>query len=289
MKTGATKSNIFEYSDYRDFLESFYDRKKSENPSFSHRVFARLAGLSSPSHLLMIIKGERNLSLKTIPKFAAGLKLSAREKKYFELLVLFNQTPDLQLKARYFSELMQMKGALKGLHALEKERFDFLSKWYVVAIYVLVDLGQFKADPVWISKRFGGNVTVTQAKEALAKLESLGLIEYDEVKGARQVAGAITVADDTRSMAVFNYHQSMIKLSYDSLRQRNRDASEIGGATISIPKDKLPELKEKIRAFRREINQLASSYALPNEVYQLNIQLFPLTTAVASSNEPEKQ
>lgn len=276
MKTG-TQPNIFEYSDYRQYLSDYYSQKKLTNSSYSHRLFASQAGLSSPSHLLMIIKGERNLSMKTIPKFSDGLKLSLKEKRFFELLVIYNQTEDLQMKAKYFGEIISIKANLAGLHKLEKEKFNFLSKWYAVAIYVLIDLKNFKPDPNWISKRLGGKVTVAQVKETLENLLNLKMIEVDSIKGLKQSSGAVTVADDTKSMAVFEYHSSMLKLAADALRKNTNSEREMNGATISIPKEKLPELKEKIRAFRKEINQLASSYENPDEVYQLNVQLFPLT------------
>lgn len=272
-----TQANIFEYSDYRQYLSDYYVNKKSINSGYSHRVFAKQAGLGSPSHLLMIIKGERNLSIKTVEKFAEGLKLSAKEKKYFELMVLFNQTEDLELKAKYFSEIMNLKISTNKLYRLEKEKFDFLSKWYVVAVYVLLDLKEFSSDPLWIVKRLGGKITPAQAKEALDNLIKLGMIEVDPVRGYRQTSGAITVPDDTKSIAVFNYHQSMIRLGSEALRMVPQSLREMNGATITIPKDKLPEIKEKIRAFRKEINQLASSFENPSEVFQLNIQFFPLT------------
>jgi uncharacterized protein (TIGR02147 family) len=225
----------------------------------------------------MIIKGERNLSLKTIPKFAEGLKLGVKERRFFELIVLYNQTEDLQMKAKYFGEIMATKANLAGLHKLEKEKFDFLSKWYAVAIYVLVDLKDFKADPAWIAKRLGGKVTPAQARETLEMLLNLKMIEIVPDRGLKQVSGAVTVADDTKSMAVFEYHQSMIRLASEALKKSSPSDREMNGATISIPKNKLPELKEKIRAFRKEINQLASSFENPDEVYQMNIQLFSLT------------
>jgi len=277
METTKDQIKIFEYSDYRKYLADFYSLKKANAPTYSHRVFARQAGLSSPSHLLMIIKGERNLSIKTIEKFAEGMKLSAKEKRYFELMVLFNQTEDLQTKAKYFGEIMAIKVSTKKLHKLEKEKFDFLSKWYVVAVYVLVDLKDFDPDPQWIAKRLGGKLTATQAKVALENLLILGMIETDLNGGFKQVSGAITVPDDTKSVAVYNYHQSMIRLASEALRISPQNVREMNGATITIPKSKLPEIKEKIRAFRKEINQLASSFENPDEVFQLNIQFFPLT------------
>lgn len=272
-------TNIFEYTDYRKFLADYYTQKKANNPGYSHRVFARQAGLSSPSHLLMIIKGERNLSIKTIAKFAEGLKLSAKEKKYFEWLVLYTQADELPQKARYFGEIISMKAATSGLYKLEKDKFDFLSQWYCVAIYVMIDLKDFKPDPEWISRRLGDKITAAQAKETIDKLLKLNMIEPDPAKGLRQVSGAVTVADDTRSMAVFEYHQSMIRLAFEALKKSPQTEREMNGATITIPKDRLPEIKEKIRAFRKEINQLASSYQDAEEVYQLNIQLFSLTAS----------
>lgn len=275
----SSETNIFDYSDYRKFLSDYYIQKKNNNSTYSHRVFARQAGLSSPSHLLMIIKGERNLSQKTIPKFAEGLKLTIKEKKYFELLVLYTQTEELQLKAKYFAEIISMKATISGLYKLEKDKFDFISQWQTVAIYVMLDFKNFRPDPQWISRRLRNKITPAQAQETLERLLNLKMIEPDPVKGYRQITGAITVADDTRSMAVFDFHQSMIKLSYEALKNDPITQREMASVTISIPKDKLPELKEKIRAFRKEINQLASSYTDPEELYQLSIQLFALTSS----------
>lgn len=272
------QASIFEYSDYRKFLADYYLNRKAASATYSHRQFAKQAGLSSPSHLLMIIKGERNLSIKTIPKFVDGLKLGTKERKFFELLVVYSQTDDLQIKAKVFADIMQIKSSIAGLHRLEKEKFDFLSKWYVVAIYVMVGLKDFKADPAWIVKRLGNKILVSQAKEALTNLLNLKMIEVDKIAGLKQASGAITVADDTRSIAVFNYHQSMIRLAEEALKTKAPSLREMNGATVSIPLDKLAEVKERIRNFRKEINQLAASYEDSDEVYQLNIQFFPLTS-----------
>ena len=271
--------HIFEYNDYRLYLSDYYAHKKSNNPNYSHRVFAKQAGISSPSYLLMIINGARNLSLKTIPKFVDALKLSQKEAKFFEMMVLFSQTEDLEMKSKYFAEIISIKSTLAKVHNLEKEKFDFLSKWYVVAIYVLIDTRNFKASPSWIAKRLGNRITSAQASEALQTLLRLDMIQADAEKGYKQKnSGALSVWDETRSMAVYEYHQSMNRLASDALRHNHPSTREVNSATISIPKEKLSEIQDKIRAFRKEINQIASAYTNPDDVYQMNIQLFALTT-----------
>lgn len=267
---------IFDYSDYRTFLSDFYTGRKEKNPNYSHRVFAQQAGLSSPSHLLMIINGSRNLSTKTIPKFVEGLKLKGQEASYFELLIQYNQSENLEQKSRYFGEMMAMRSIHKSLHPLEKERFEFLSKWYIVAIYVLVDLKNFDPHPNWIVKKLGGKITPLEAKEALGTLLRLGFLVETE-KGLKQAQGAITVPDDTKAVGVYNYHQSMLKLASEALRVLPVPEREAAGVTLAIPKAKLQQIKDRIREFRKEINQLASSLEDPTDIYQLNIQFFPLS------------
>lgn len=275
MSSGA-QLNIYEYNDYRKFLDDYYVEKKRVNPGYSHRVFAKMAGLSSPSHLLMIIRGQRNLSQKTIPKFVDGLGLKQKEARFFELLVLFAQSDELPQKAGYFAEIMSLKATSKKLHPLEREKYEFLSKWYVVAIYVMLDLKDFQSDPSWIALRLGNRITSLQATDSLEVLVRLGLVAESE--GVyRQAAGAISVSDDTREAAVFTYHRSMLRLAEDALRLLPVHEREFNGLTIAIPNAKLGEVKDKIRAFRKELNQIASSYSGADEVYQLNIQLFPVS------------
>jgi len=277
--------NIYDYNDYREYLSDFYQTKKSRYPGYSHRVFAKSAGLSSPSHLSMIIKGERNLSLKTMAKFAEGLKLTSKERKYFERLVAYNQATDLQEKAKAFSEILALKSSLRSLNQIEKDKFEFLAKWYAVAIYVMVDMPAFQNNPKWICQTLKESITPTQAKDTLAGLLRLGLIKKNDDGTLEQSSGAVTIPDDTKTLAVFRYHSSMIRLGENALRNERQDLREMNGVTFAIPAAKLGEFKQKIRAFRKEMNQLASDMKDPDQIYQMNIQLFPLSEVLKDDDK----
>ncbi|MGE0616139.1 MAG: TIGR02147 family protein, partial [Bacteriovoracia bacterium] len=41
------KPNLFEYTDYRKYLEDYYNFKKATDPGFSYRSFAKAAGFTS--------------------------------------------------------------------------------------------------------------------------------------------------------------------------------------------------------------------------------------------------
>ena len=47
--------------------------------------------------------GDRNLTIESIEKFAAGLKLNKQEREFFHHLVLFNQAESHQEKDAHFS------------------------------------------------------------------------------------------------------------------------------------------------------------------------------------------
>lgn len=277
MMTKEASPSIIEYLNYREFLQDFYHSKKKENASYSYRVFVNKGGLGSPSHLKMVIDGSRNLTHSTVPKYVKAIGFKKKnESQFFETLVKYNQEENADQKISFFNELMSLKKK-QGLSLLEKHQFDLLSHWFYVATYVLVGLKDFRNDAEWISDRLKKKVTARQVNEALESLESLGLIAKDEEKGYRQTSGALSTNDDLRALSTHKYHTQMIELALDSLKNDSRDHREFNGVTLSISFDKLPVLKEKIRQFRKEINELTTNMDGADQVYQLNVQLFPLT------------
>ena len=49
--------DIYNYFDYREYLQAEYVSKKQHHTGFSHRIFAREAGISSPNYLFRVLKG----------------------------------------------------------------------------------------------------------------------------------------------------------------------------------------------------------------------------------------
>ncbi|MEK6707082.1 MAG: TIGR02147 family protein, partial [Bdellovibrionota bacterium] len=85
--------SVFEFTDYRAYLKTFYEAKKDANTHYSMSTFARKAGLgqNSRGYLKLVIEGKRSLTPHTLRRFVEALGLAAREAMYFENLVYFNQ------------------------------------------------------------------------------------------------------------------------------------------------------------------------------------------------------
>ncbi|MDR9825364.1 TIGR02147 family protein, partial [Vibrio sp. FNV 38] len=82
--------------------------------------------------------------------------------------------------------------------------------------------------------------------------------------------------EDVRDLAIGKYHRNMLGLAEEALALP-LDRREFNGLTVSIPSRLLPQVKDKIRAFRTELNELLSRETEPGEVFQFNVQFFPLT------------
>ena len=145
------KPSVFEYEDYRRYLKDAYDASKAAHRSFSFRFFAREAGFTSPNFLKLVMEGKRNLTGESIPKFAKALKLGRQESEFFEALVFFNQAKSPQERTKHY-ERMTRSRRYREIRALEKEQFEYYSKWYYSAVRELVNLRRFREDPAWIGK-----------------------------------------------------------------------------------------------------------------------------------------
>lgn len=227
----------------------------------------------------MIVDGSRNLTANTLPKYRKALAFNKKaESEFFEKLVHYNQEEDVEKKSDMFEELLSLKSRV-GLCPLEFYQFDFLSKWYNVAIYVMMDLGGFQSDLDWIAERLKKKVSKENILGALTTLSKLGLIKKDDQGKFVQTNGALSTPDEVRNLAIRNYHRDMLNLAMNSLDEDPLAEREFNGATLPISREDLPLFKEKIRQFRKEMNEMASNLDSKNEIYQMNMQFFPLTTS----------
>ncbi len=97
--------NIFDYLDYREYLNAMFLFRKKKDLSFSHRMFALKAGFKSSGFLKLVIDGKRNLTEDSIFKIAKAFELRENEYEYFKSLVYFNQSEEIEIKNFYYRKM----------------------------------------------------------------------------------------------------------------------------------------------------------------------------------------
>lgn len=270
--------NIFEYTNHREFLNDYYAHAKATTKNFSYRYFGMKAGFSSPNLLQRIIKGDRNLSKDFIPKFATAMGLSKTEQRYFDALVSFNQAKTPEAK-RYYLELLHNLKKKSASQTITDDQYEFISRWYYPVIREMVVLPWFKEDPRLIRKHLGNRLKKRDIEEAIETLLRLGLLSRNESGRLIQSESNITTEPELTTTGAYVFHQQMLTLAKDALRNVPADQRNFSGVTMTISKKQLREIKAKIREFENSIVQyITDNPDIPESVFQMNMALFPCTT-----------
>lgn len=275
-KNKIEKPNIFDYLDYRSFLSDMFDFKKQRNHHFSYRVFAAKAGFSSPNFLKLVITGQRNLTNESIGKIAKGFDLNKQERDFFENLVFLNQASNYDEQDHYYSKMMSINGYLKS-HKLEKSSYIYFSKWYYPAIREIAVFGDRSLTPDKIAKILSPDITAKEVEKALKLLQELGLLRKDNNGLWEQADKVVTTGPEVQSLVIAKYHKEMMKMGMEAIERYAPHERDISAVTLSVKKEKITELKERIIAFRKELLKLACEDEDSDQVFQINFQAFPLS------------
>lgn len=268
--------DIFAYLDYRRFLADYYDAAKENITGFSYRWFAKRAGYSSPNFLKLVIDGQRNLGPESVDRFADALKLGAAERAFFADLVAFNQAESIEDQNAAYERIAASR-RFRSARRLDNAFFEYLSRWYYPAIREMVARADFEEDPEWIAREVLPPITVPQAREALERLLELGMVVRDEQGRLSRGDPSVTTGHEVRSLAIRNYHHQMLQRAGESIALVPSEARDISALTVCIGHELVPELKKRIHAFREVLLDLCDRDTDPEVVYQINVQLFPLS------------
>jgi len=274
--------DVLTYDCYRSFLKDYYDFKKAANQAFSFRYFAKKANLKSGNYLKLVMEGQRNLTHKTVPKFIRALKLQTWEGIYFENLVFFNQSKEVEQK-QYFKKNMALAIQQKQAAKLSRDQFQILNQWYPLVIKEMIQLSDFKLSPRWISERLDQHITISQAKEALALLERLDLIHIDKASKTVNIPNQMTQSENTVPASkelVLKYHHDILDRAQKALKEQDVNQRCSSSLIVAINKKDLKKAFEKIRAFRNEMDAFFVKKETYDAVYQLTLQLFRMDTDV---------
>jgi uncharacterized protein (TIGR02147 family) len=69
----------------------------------------------------------------------------------------------------------------------------------------------------------------------------------------------------------------MIRLAGESIERFDKHERDISTVTLSVAESALPEVQEVIRQFRSTLIKIVNATTPSDRVYQLNVQLFPLS------------
>ena len=265
---------IYEYLDYRRYMQEFYEERKRCS-AFSWREFSHLAGFSSSNYMKLVCDGKTRLSKVGVERVAMAMELEGSAKEYFAQMVVFADSGD---EAKKNAALKRMRELAKEnkVRTLSADAYAYFSEWYNPVLRELAPMNP-GAKPMELSKLCYPEISATEIRKTLDFLVQMGLLqkhdEYHYVQTEKVVMGVAGMVPP----AMRPMHRQMAKLAIDAIDNVPVEDRSFAGATMGISRDTYRRIACEAEKFRQRVVSIASEDKHGEQVYRLNLQLFPLT------------
>lgn len=268
-------SPIVEYLDYRKYILDYYTECKATS-GFTWRAFAAKAGFSSPIYLKQVTEGKCNLSSAAAERVGKAMDLAGLDLTYFRQLVAFNHAK-VDAERIHAFKIMQNIAKSSKAKFLGGDDFAYFQSWKAPVIREISE-AMPGASAEEMAKECLPHITPGEVNNTMQLLLRLGLLVQDKDGRYHQTSNVISMADgELKKIAASKMQQEMGEFALDALQNLPLEERSMSGLTMRISKDTYKELVKEIANFRKKVIAIASADKAEDQVYRLNLQLFPLT------------
>jgi len=264
--------SLFSYLDYRDFLKWHFDQSKKSSPAFSFRYISAKTGIDAGFYSKVLSK-QKHIGEEKITPLADLIGLTGKERDYFFTLIHFNRARSESVRNELFGKLVSLKNSAGTM----VDDFRYFSEWYTIPVREILSHFDFCDDFKALANCFSPVITERQAANAIRTLLELNMIARDDQGFYRPTETNLTTGDQWHSEAVRRFQKQMISLAGDSIERFGKENRDISSLTLSTSKKSLEKIRERLVQARREIVEIIASDDEIDGVYQINMQVFPLT------------
>ena len=239
-------------------------KKQRLNESYSLRAFSRDIGMDS-STLSQVLNGKRSFPFKNCEVVSKALRLTPIEKMKFVESVM---------KKRVLLDSIALHKKEDG-YLLDESHYRIISEWEHYAALTLLDLNEFKMNVLSVSDRLG--ITKLRAETVIQNLLNAKLIHTLENGNFNKSQQSVRTTEDIASQALKESHIETLELGKQKLESASVDERDYSSINFAFDPSQMTELKLIIREFRKKVSNLTEAGKNKSEIYQLGIQVYPLT------------
>ncbi len=270
--------DIFNYSDFRQYLNDKFNYCHSLDKKFNKAHVCRALGLeNSRSYFQDIING-KFLSPIKVPLLIDVFKLDKGQSKYFRILINYNQSFDMpEERELYFEQLISLKKA--SGREVDSSQYEYYSKWYHSVIRATFDIIDARADDIaLIRKQLIPDITAKQIRDSIKLLKKLNLI-YENEEGFLKISDTIMRTPQyCKDEAILRYQTEVLEQAQFVIPFQNKTGLNKRTITkmITFSEEGNKRLEAALDRFSNEINTIvADDKGESDRIYQMLISLFP--------------
>jgi uncharacterized protein (TIGR02147 family) len=267
--------NIFEFTDYREYLRVYQEARKALQPQFSHRFIHAKVGTQSAGWFSDIVKRRINLTGNYLIKLLVLMDLKGKEREYFEALVHYDQAGSVDEKNHYYERLLSFKEVKADL--VRSEKFEYYRKWYYAAVRELLFIHDFSGDYAALGKRLEPPITASEARKAIKLLLKLEFVAKDARGLLRPLEQVLKKDTEPKSLHLANFLTSNMGLAIQSLDRHAKEDRDVSALTLVMTRTQFEAAKIEIKALRKRLLAMGIQSRTDAKVYQCNFQIFPVS------------
>jgi uncharacterized protein (TIGR02147 family) len=267
--------DILEYTSYRQYIADYYADKKAKS-AFTWQEFTRAAGFSSPVHLKYASEGKLNLSDAAALRVAQAMHLAGYEQDYFCEMVKFDHAKTDAEKKAAFGKMLSIADSVKA-KIIEGDSFRYFESWKNPVLRELAP-AMPGAKPLALARACRPEITAAEVTETLNFLVKAGLLQKDKDGNYKQTERGVTTGPmEVTPIAVREMHRQMGLFALEAIEGVAQDKRHFSGLTLGITRDAYEKIVQETAEFRKRVITIATQDSGMDEVYRLNVQLFPMT------------
>jgi len=271
------KINIYDYSDYRKFLQEFYELEKSLDPTFSYRIFAAAIDMDA-SLLVKILQGKRHVSTKNIEAFVQFFRFKEGKAEYFREMVAYGKAKNDEQVRKHFETLQKMRPS--SCRELDEARYRYFQQWFYPMIRSALDVFDYRGPEhaTALGDSCIPKISANQVENAVDALLQLGLVHRRKDGRIVPTDAHLKTKEHWLSASISDYQKSIAELAHRSIAETPKEERDISTLTMALDSSQIQRIRDIIAEARRSIVNVANSMPsqICDSVYQLNFQLFPM-------------
>lgn len=274
--------HLFDYDDFRKFMQDYFDEQKKLRAVFSHRFFAAKAGFSSSSYCLNVIRGRFNLTPKSIEKISKAMDFEPLQKAYFEALVQYNQAQQVDERDQAWEQILQIRKQIEFTHVTTREQAYF-SKWYYPVVRELAVESDWNGDFRVLARSLTPQITTEEARDAVKNLLEWGLLKKEGERYER--VSQMLDAAEIPPIALRKIRREYIQHAIGAVESMPKDERFAAFTTLAMSESSYNYAVEVLEEARKKIIARASNDTNVERVYEMMLVAFPMSKKVGKEAE----
>jgi len=246
----------------RGLILNDFAKRCSRNPRYSMRRYAQSLGISH-ALLSLVLNGKRKpsreLALRTAERLGIGRDELAL---HFPIGASQSLNPAPKAEDSVFIRL-------------SLEEYALISDWYFYAILSLLEIREAKWEARWIAGRL--SISESQAVSAMQLLERHRIVERRRNGRWKQSSRPIKVENTVSTEVTRKAHRQLLEKALESLENDPIAVRDFSYCTFSMDENLVPLALKEIRQFRRQLMKKLEGKGRASHVYELCVQLFPVS------------